>query len=307
MKKYLICICVMCMIVLSGCGAEITGIEFPENSAEMPKNGQMKLNYTLIPEEAKDKGIIWTSSDESIAEVDKNGNITAKETGEITITASTKKGVTAECEVTVKPVVESIEFGTDNINIKIGDTGTVSYTITPEDAYINGLVWSSSDESIATVNENGEITGNSIGTAIISVSEENGINSEFTVEVQQIFQYIKLFLDSLDEDSGNEFSDLGFYKNLSDLYSVGTDYSYIEVDSNPDNKDLDQIEELVNVTLIEIIIQCINEQLNLPESVLNQMKSTTALQGRQSYSNDEVTVSWTYHPDNGLEVMYSLN
>lgn len=53
-------------------------------------------------------------------------------------------------------------------------------------------------------------------------------------------------------------------------------------------------------------IKKINEALGFPESVLYKMNQTRSLDGIQTYSNSELEVSWTYHPNRGLEVNYSL-
>lgn len=82
--------------------------------------------------------------------------------------------------------------------------------------------------------------------------------------------------------------------------SVASDGSYLSVDTNP--LDLDDHTDYEAYDAIEKI----NEALELPESVLNKMNQTRSLDGIQTYSNTELEVSWTYHPNKGLEVNYSL-
>ena len=97
--------------------------------------------------------------------------------------------------------------------------------------------------------------------------------------------------------------------NLRDAYNqycssvyaeVASDGSYLSIDTNP--YDLDGYSDSEAV----IAIENVNKALGLPESVLTRMGSTRALDGTQTYSNDKLEVSWTYHPDNGLQVIYSL-
>lgn len=90
---------------------------------------------------------------------------------------------------------------------------------------------------------------------------------------------------------------------------VAGDGSYIQIDSNPydyDNSDYPYLSTLYLSNAINAI-QKINSKLGLPDSLYQQMIKTTALQGLQSkkYSSIGIEVSWSYHPDNGLEVMYS--
>lgn len=83
--------------------------------------------------------------------------------------------------------------------------------------------------------------------------------------------------------------------------TVGSDGSYLSIDTNP--YDLDDY--IVSGSLQAIID--VNSALGLPDYVLNDMGSTTALMGRQTATFDDVTVSWSFHPDKGLEVTYKAN
>ena len=85
----------------------------------------------------------------------------------------------------------------------------------------------------------------------------------------------------------------------------GTDY--LSIDTNPYDYDSDN--SLSTKYLSEALkgIQRVNAELGLPTYLYNEMLSTRALDGRQSYKGDKVSVSWRYHPDSGLEVTYSKN
>lgn len=82
--------------------------------------------------------------------------------------------------------------------------------------------------------------------------------------------------------------------------SVALDGSYLSVDTNPSDLDDHTNYEAYNA------IKKINEALGFPESVLYKMNQTRSLDGIQTYSNTNLEVSWTYHPNRGLEVNYSL-
>ena len=83
--------------------------------------------------------------------------------------------------------------------------------------------------------------------------------------------------------------------------SVGSDGSYLTIDTNP----FDEEDTGVAYSEAYDAIEVINEELGLPESLMEQMGATTGLMGRQSASYDNVDVSWSYHPDTGLVVTYS--
>lgn len=82
--------------------------------------------------------------------------------------------------------------------------------------------------------------------------------------------------------------------------SVGADGSYLSIDTNPRNKDNTGIAYQAAANAVKKV----NEVLGLPDSLYEEMGSTRALDGRQSQTFGNITVSWSYHPDKGLEVTY---
>ncbi len=80
---------------------------------------------------------------------------------------------------------------------------------------------------------------------------------------------------------------------------------YISIDTNPYDYDSDSSSSTKYMYVALAAIKSINTKLGLPTYLYNEMMSTRALDGRQSYSGDKVNVSWRYHPDSGLEVTYS--
>lgn len=90
--------------------------------------------------------------------------------------------------------------------------------------------------------------------------------------------------------------------------TVGDDGSYIAIDTNPDDIDSDDF-GLLEYAAMEAAggkIEEINRSLGFPSSLLQKMNKTTAMQGTQTDTVGKVTVSWSYHPDNGLEVTYEF-
>lgn len=135
------------------------------------------LVATVLPENAENRAVTWTSSDTAVATVDANGNVSAISVGEAVITVETVDlGLKASCAVTVyKPVVnvESVSISKSSLSLKIGDSATLTATVLPEDADNKEVTWSSSDESIATV-DNGKVTAIAAGDAVITVTTEDG-------------------------------------------------------------------------------------------------------------------------------------
>ena len=129
-----------------------------------------KLTATVLPEDVTDKTVTWTSSDESIVTVDEEGNIQALALGEATITAACGEK-SATCKVTVNPILaESIALDRTELVLTIGATDKLTATVLPEDVTDKTVTWTSSDESIATVDEDGNVTAIAEGEAVITAT-----------------------------------------------------------------------------------------------------------------------------------------
>ena len=136
----------------------------------------------------------WTSSDESVAKVNKDGKVTAVGSGECTVTVvvtcSDGSTLSASCEVYILTPVTRLSAAKRELDVLTGSTVQApEVTVTPASATYKELVWSSDDESVATVDENGAITGVKGGTVKIRArsSEKNGeqVAVVFTVNVLQ--------------------------------------------------------------------------------------------------------------------------
>ena len=160
---------------------DVTGVELDKSTATIKVDETLKLSATVKPNNATNKNITWSSSNEEVATV-VNGTVTGKKEGKTTITVITADGeYTANCVVTVqkknqevtKISVTGISLNKKSETIKVTDTTNLIATITPENATNKNVSWSSSDENIAKV-ENGVVTGIKEGSAIITVTTEDG-------------------------------------------------------------------------------------------------------------------------------------
>ena len=124
-----------------------------------------QLTATVKPDDATDKNVTWTSSDESVAKV-VNGKVTAVKSGKATITAKCG-GKTAECAVTVTVPTGSVTLDKTSLSLAVGETVQLTATVKPDDATDKNVAWTSSDESVATV-ANGMVTAVKAGNATVS-------------------------------------------------------------------------------------------------------------------------------------------
>lgn len=145
-----------------------------------------KLEAVLTPTDAYDV-MEWTSSDTNIATIDEEGNISGVKPGIVTITAKTTDGtnLSASATVTIKHVVpvESLKLTLPGYDLNIGDKATIRCELIPADATSDLLTWTSSDETIATVDAKGEVTGKGYGTVTITATSANGKSASVEVTV----------------------------------------------------------------------------------------------------------------------------
>jgi len=136
----------------------------------------LTLTATVLPADATDKSVSWSSDKEAVATVDAYGRVTAKGNGKATITVTAKdgNGAQATCEVEVKQYVTSISLNKTSLSLGIGDEVTLSVTILPDNANDKSYTWSSSDSSIASVDNSGKVTARANGNATIKATANDG-------------------------------------------------------------------------------------------------------------------------------------
>ena len=135
------------------------------------------LVATVLPESAADKSVAWTSSNEAVATVDANGMVTAIAVGEATITATTTDGsdLSASCKVTVVPVLAiSIQLDKTEFDAMEITEFQLTATVLPENTTNKGVVWTSSDNEIASVDETGLVKMLRVGSVVITATTVDG-------------------------------------------------------------------------------------------------------------------------------------
>ena len=180
----------------------LTGISFKEKSADIIINESKELELIYDPENASLKTVTWTSSDESIATVDENGKVTAVGDGTATITVTSKDGgYSASIEIHVIIPAQSIRISSEVTEILYGNSETLEVEFTPSNTTNQKVTWTSSDESIATVDENGVVTAVGEGKVTITATSEDG---GFTAskEINILFTHIESIAFTEEEVSG---------------------------------------------------------------------------------------------------------
>ena len=156
----------------------VTGVTLEPTITTLVIGENTTLTATVLPLDATDSSVVWISSDDLIATVDSNGLVTAIAVGSATITVTTiDGGLTASSVITVNATPTSVTGVTLEPTITtlvIGENKTLTATVLPLDATDSSVVWSSSDDLIATVDSNGLVTAIAVGSATITVTTIDG-------------------------------------------------------------------------------------------------------------------------------------
>ena len=154
-----------CTVKVSTKVVSVTSITLDKTSLSMKVGETETITATVNPDNATDKNVTWTSSDESVAKV-ADGKVTAVKSGKATITAKCEDK-TAECAVTVTVPTGSVTLDKTSLSLAVGETAQLTATVKPDDATDKTVVWTSSDESVAEV-INGKVTALKSGTTTIT-------------------------------------------------------------------------------------------------------------------------------------------
>ena len=203
-----------------------------------------QLVATVSPSDASNKQVHWSSSKGTVASVDHTGLVTALQVDDapVIITATAEGGLTAECTVRVlkKTIsVREVLLNKTSLEIQPGETATLIASVLPSNAANKELIWSSSDEFVATVSA-GKVKGVGSGKAIITATSEDG-GKEATCEVTVTGSEP----DGPSDDNAIDLAVDGLYANSYIVSSTG-DYKFQPVKGN-------SYESVGNVASVEVL------------------------------------------------------
>ena len=166
-------------------------LSFSQKDYSIPTDEAVILKVIITPSDANTSKITWKSSNTSVAVVDQNGYVTGISEGTAVITAESDNGIIAKTKVSVAPSsvpiieINQVKLSKESMNIKVGESQILQATISPNNATNKTLIWSSSNTSVAVVDQNGYVTGIKEGTATITVKSSNGKSDSITVTVEK--------------------------------------------------------------------------------------------------------------------------
>ena len=171
----------------------VTGVKLSPSSSTIKAEATTSLTSAVSPSDATNKGVNYTSSDSSVATVSSSGLVTGLSEGSATITVKTDDGsFTSTATITVEAAAEptavnGVSLEVSNNSIYAENTTLLSATISPLNAANKSVSFTSSSNSIATVDANGLVTGVGEGTAIITVTTiDGGFTDTLSIEVLEL-------------------------------------------------------------------------------------------------------------------------
>jgi uncharacterized protein YjdB len=164
-------------------GAELS---ISPNPVTLKKGATQKLTAKILP-----SGLIltttWKTDDPTIATVDEEGTVTAVANGLTAVTASLESGVTQTVMVSVVDVpAKAIKMNKGKLKMTVGGQQALKVKISPANATIRNAFWTSSNESVATVDENGKITAMAPGKVVITAKTHNGKKARCLLQVDPV-------------------------------------------------------------------------------------------------------------------------
>ena len=186
----------------------VTGVKLNVTSLTISVGKNGSLSAIVSPSDATNKAVTWSSSNESVALVSSKGKVVGVGVGSAVITVTTQDGnKTAMANVTVKRAssssssgssssggsssgssskykkVTKISINSDDFTVKVGNTKSLTYTISPSNATNKKVSWDTSNPSVAKVNSAGKVTGVGAGTAYITIKSVDGVSDKVKVVV----------------------------------------------------------------------------------------------------------------------------
>lgn len=175
----------------------------------------MQLVTTVYPSNATNTSVSWISTNESVATVDANGFVTAvgPGTANIIVTAQDGSGICASCVVTVTQPVTGITLNQTVLELVLAETYTLRATVFPDNATNKAVLWTSSDESVVKINQNGVISVVGVGTATVTATAKDGSGVSSSCAV------------TTSKEDGNPFYDVfstkWYYPYVKSAYDAG--------------------------------------------------------------------------------------
>ncbi len=199
----------------------VTKVEIANAPSTMVRENCIQLQAKVTPSNASNPAVTWTSSNANILRIESNGKVCALNGGTATITVKTvDKGYTASASIKVIVPVTNIDLSSTNATLMVGKTKQLKATVRPLDATNQKVTWTSSDEKVATVNQKGEVTAVSGGTAKITVTSNASKSIKATCTVTVKTGYMILINPSHQPSNETSLKTPGYQNEKESMYKL---------------------------------------------------------------------------------------
>ena len=170
-------------------GTSVNKVTLNRRSVSLKTGQKFALRATMSPKKASNKKVSYDSSNRKVATVNKKGVIRAVSAGtaKIRVTAADGSGKKASCTVKVSEnavAVTGVTLNKTQLNLKQGGEERLTATVNPSNATNKTIQWSSSNQAVARVSENGTVRAAAVGTATITASAHNNVRAVCGVTVE---------------------------------------------------------------------------------------------------------------------------
>ena len=185
--------------------AEAIELELPKST--LPEGKTATVKATVLPKDTNNKKLTWTSSDERIATVNREGRVKGIQPGTVTITAASTEvpEVTGSIDVQVVRLARSAAFAQKEYDVILGQTAQLAVAVSPEDTTDKSVTYKSNNPKKVSVDENGVVTALAAGKATITATTADGSRRQATTVVKVIVPVTGVRFDTPDARVGVDY------------------------------------------------------------------------------------------------------
>lgn len=232
----------------------VSSVEFDYDFVEVNPGAEVALSVIVLPENATDKSLVWTSSDETVATV-KDGVVKGIKSGQAEITVKTVDGgFTDKCTVNIAVHIQEVQLDNTSLELEVGQQLVLTPVFIPADATNKSVIWKTSDSNVADVSE-GVVTAKNVGDAVITVETVSGhLTATCAVKVKP--KYYPVVSIKISEYKTNIL--LGetykFAATLNPSFATDPTYTWSSTNTEVLTVDQDGVVTAVNLGTADIVV-----------------------------------------------------
>lgn len=244
-NKQLTSVKAICNVTVVAGEIKVKEVKLSPESKCIAPGKTFQIEAKVLPVEAVNKTLTYSSENTEIATVSETGLVTAVKKGSTYIRVTSANGVYGECEVIVDDAW--IDFGTDRITLVKGEERALNATVLPENIEGGTMTWSSSAPEVVSVTQDGKVKGLSAGEAEIKVETSKGIVGTLKVTVMNDFVVSFNLLDDIKNKGVHQFESFTLSASYSGDYVPA---STTWISSDPSALKLTEVDGVVTVEAI---------------------------------------------------------